>query len=139
MPSAKRRALRSEASLDDIKRRDGHRLGWRRLGRRRLGRRRLERRWLGRRRLERRFERRCDSAKQGDGSAEWIDGVAVQCADGTKRQSSSESCPIGSDTDAGDGIGTGDDAGIGTAERGWRLADRTTARELSTGDGARRH
>ena len=30
----------------------------------------------------------------------------------------------------------GDAAGIGTADRGWRLADRHTARGLSTGDDA---
>ena len=30
----------------------------------------------------------------------------------------------------------GDDAGIGTADRGWRLADRHTARGLGMGDDA---
>jgi hypothetical protein len=43
----------------------------------------------------------------------------------------------GSSTVVGDGIGMGDDdAEISTADRGWRLADRHTARGLSTGDDA---
>ena len=53
-------------------------------------------------------------------------GVGAAVGDGIDPAAGDESGKVlgdGSSTVVGDGIGIGDDAGIGTAVRGWRLAD----------------
>ena len=60
-------------------------------------------------------------------------GVGAAVGDGIDTAVGDESGKVvgdGSSPVVGDGLGMGDDAGIDTADRGWRLADRNTARGL---------
>jgi hypothetical protein len=60
-------------------------------------------------------------------------GVGAAVGDGMDTAVGDDSGKVvgdGSSPVVGDGLGMGDDAGIDTADRGWRLADRNTARGL---------
>ena len=60
-------------------------------------------------------------------------GVGAAVGDGTDTAVGDECGKVvgdGSSPVVGDGLGMGDDAGIDTADRGWRLADRNTARGM---------
>ena len=61
-------------------------------------------------------------------------GVGAAVGDGIDTAVGDESGKVagdGSSTVVGNGVGMGNDAGTGTADRGWRLADRATARNHS--------